>query len=117
VLSLLLVIALIGIVVWKRQTISSAYKNWVHPLTEEEGIDLMIEERPVATPTDKPTIMMLMNNLVPGKGSTTTTMTAVTAAKKKTVSFYLTTLLYYFGSGVYVCIMYLNAPCHSLFCS
>lgn len=40
--------------------IRSAYKHWVHPLTDEDGIDLMLEGE-----EDKPTIMMLINKLIP----------------------------------------------------
>ena len=41
-----------------------AYRSLVHYLTEDEGIDLIMEGTEKAQP-DKPTIMMLMNNLVP----------------------------------------------------
>ena len=41
--------------------IQSVYKKWVHHIDEEQGLDIMIGED-----IDKPTVMMLMKNLVPG---------------------------------------------------
>ena len=41
--------------------IQSVYKKWVHPIDDEDGLDLMMRED-----TDRPTVMMLMKNLVPG---------------------------------------------------
>lgn len=40
--------------------ISSTVENLVHPLSESEGINIRVERK-----EDKPTIMMLMKNLVP----------------------------------------------------
>ena len=40
--------------------IRNFYKDLVHPMTEEEGIDLMVDE-------EKPTVTMLMSNLILGR--------------------------------------------------
>jgi hypothetical protein len=69
VVFVLLVIVLSIIVWWRWRDIKTVYQRWVYPLTEEEGIDLMVEDH-----TDKPTVTMLMRNLVPGPSSSTTTM-------------------------------------------
>ena len=46
--------------------ISSTLENLVHPLSESEGIDIR-----VGGEKDKPTIMMLMKNLVPVRDTCT----------------------------------------------
>ena len=78
VVFILLVIFLVVIACWRRQDVGhmtcimtssdmmpcpqirNFYKDLVHPMTEEEGIDLMVDE-------EKPTVTMLMNNLILGR--------------------------------------------------
>ena len=55
--------------------IQSVYKKWVYHIDEEQGLDIMIGED-----IDKPTVMMLMKNLVPGPVGHTLSLPTIIAS-------------------------------------